>query len=58
MKGMRIAAIYRRPKTAKLAPGHNIYSYSLRTLPIMLSNLDAAFCIETVEEALVQHGKL
>ncbi|MGX1101597.1 putative transposase [Amorphus sp. MBR-141] len=34
MKRMRIAAIYRRPNTSKPAPGHKIYPYLLRKLPI------------------------
>jgi putative transposase len=38
MKRMRIAAIYRRPNTSKPAPGHKIYSYLLRKLPITRPN--------------------
>jgi putative transposase len=34
MKRMGIAAIYRRPNTSKPAPGHKIYPYLLRNLPI------------------------
>lgn len=38
MKHMRIAAIYRRPNTSKPAPGHKIYPYLLRKLPITRPN--------------------
>ena len=38
MKRMGIEAIYRRPNTSKPAPGHKIYPYLLRKLPIMRSN--------------------
>ena len=38
MKRMRIAAIYRRPNTSKPAPGHKIYPYLLRKLPITRPN--------------------
>jgi len=38
MKRMGIAAIYRRPNTSKPAPGHKIYPYLLRNLPIMRPN--------------------
>ena len=34
MKRMGIEAIYRRPKTSKPAPGHKIYPYLLRKLPV------------------------
>ena len=95
MRRMRIAAIYRRPNTSKPAPGHKIYPYLLRKLPITRPNqvwaidityvpmargfvylaavvdwfsrkvlawrlsitMDAAFCIEAVEEALAKYGK-
>ncbi len=94
MKRMAIAAIYRRPNTSKPAPGHRIYPYLLRKLPVTRPNhvwamdityipmargfvylaavvdwfsrkvlawrlsisLDAAFCIEAVEDALSRHG--
>jgi putative transposase len=94
MKRMAIEAIYRRPNTSKPAPGHRIYPYLLRKLPVTRPNhvwamdityipmargfvylaavvdwfsrkvlawrvsitLDAAFCIEAVEEALSRHG--
>ena len=35
MKKMAIEAIYRRPNTSKPAPGHKIYPYLLRGLPIV-----------------------
>jgi len=95
MRRMGIEAIYRRPNTSKPAPGHKIFPYLLRKLPITRSNqvwamdityipmargfvylaavvdwfsrrilawrmsitLDAAFCLEAVEEALARHGK-
>jgi len=38
MKRMGIAAIYRRPNTSKPAPGHKIYPYLLRKLPITKPN--------------------
>jgi len=38
MKKMAIAAIYRRPNTSKPAPGHKIYPYLLRKLPIVRPN--------------------
>jgi len=38
MKRMGIAAIYRRPNTSKPAPGHKIYPYLLRNLPIVRPN--------------------
>ncbi len=34
MKRMGIEAIYRRPNTSKPAPGHKIYPYLLRKLPV------------------------
>ena len=95
MKRMGIEAIYRRPDTSKPAPGHKIYPYLLRNLPItrpdqvwamdityipmasgfvylavvldwatrrVLSwrlsiTMEAAFCVETLEDALARHGK-
>jgi putative transposase len=94
MKRMGIEALYRRPNTSKPAPGHKIYPYLLRKLPITRPNqvwamdityipmargfiylaavldwftrrvlawrvsitLEADFCIEAVEEALMRHG--
>ena len=94
MKRMEIEALYRRPNTSKPAPGHKIYPYLLRKLPITRPNqvwamdityipmargfiylaavldwftrrvlawrmsitLEAAFCMEAVEEALAKHG--
>jgi putative transposase len=38
MKKMAIEPIYRRPNTSKPAPGHKIYPYLLRRLPIVRPN--------------------
>ena len=38
MKRMGIEALYRKPNTSKPAPGHNIYPYLLRKLPITRPN--------------------
>ena len=38
MKRMEIEAIYRKPNTSKPAPGHKIYPYLLRNLPIIRPN--------------------
>lgn len=95
MKRMGIEAIYRRPNTSKPEPGHKIFPYLLRRLPVARPNqvwamdityipmargyvylaavvdwfsrrvlawrlsitMDAAFCVEAVEEALCRHGK-
>ena len=38
MKKMAIEAVYRRPSTSKSAPGHKIYPYLLRKLPIVRPN--------------------
>ncbi|GGN60690.1 hypothetical protein GCM10011349_42580 [Novosphingobium indicum] len=38
MKKMAIEAIYRRPNTSKPAPGHKIYPYLLRKLPVVRPN--------------------
>ncbi|MFH3478636.1 IS3 family transposase [Xanthobacter variabilis] len=38
MKKMAIEAVYRRPSTSKPAPGHKIYPYLLRKLPIVKPN--------------------
>jgi putative transposase len=38
MKRMGIEAIYRRPNTSKPKPGHKIYPYLLRTLPVTQPN--------------------
>ncbi|MDB5522279.1 MAG: transposase [Rhizobium sp.] len=35
MKTMGIEAIYRRPNTSKPEPGHKIYPYLLRKLPVI-----------------------
>jgi putative transposase len=95
MKRMGIEALYRKPNTSKPAPGHQIYPYLLRKLPVTRPNqvwamdityipmargfvylaavvdwfsrrvlawrlsitLEAAFCIEAVEEALARYGR-
>jgi putative transposase len=38
MKKMGVEAIYRRPNTSKLAPGHKIYPYLLRNLAVRRPN--------------------
>ena len=38
MKRMGIEAIYRKPNTSKPAPGHKIYPYLLRNLPVTRAN--------------------
>jgi putative transposase len=95
MKRMGIEALYRKPNTSKPAPGHQVYPYLLRKLPITWPNqvwamdityipmargfvylaavvdwfsrrvlawrvsitLEAAFCIEALEEALAHYGR-
>ena len=95
MKRMGLEAISRKPNTSKPAPGHKIYSYLLRKLPVTRPNqvwamdltyiplargfvylaavvdwfsrrvlawrlsmtMEAAFCIEALEEALVRYGR-
>jgi putative transposase len=95
MKRMGIEAIYRKPNTSKPAPGHKIYPYLLRGMPIERPNqvwamditdvpmargfiylaavvdwfsrrvlswrvsisMEAAFCVEALEEAIVRHGR-
>ena len=95
MKRMGIEAIYRRPNTSRPAPGHKIYPYLLRHLPVVRPNqiwamdityipmakgfvylaavvdwftrrvlswrlsitLEAAFCVEAVEDALARYPK-
>ena len=95
MKRMGIEAIYRRPDTSKPAPGHKIYPYLLRDLPVtgpdqvwamdityipmprgfvylaavidwfsrrvlawrLSITMEAAFCVEALEEALASHGR-
>jgi putative transposase len=94
MKRMGLEALYRKPNTSKPAPGHQVYPYLLRKLPITHPNqvwamdityvpmargfvylaavvdwfsrrvlawrlsitLEAAFCIEAVEEAVARCG--
>ncbi len=38
MKRMGIKAIYRKPNTSKPAPGHKIYPYLLRNVPVIRPN--------------------
>ena len=95
MKRMGLEALYRKPNTSKPAPGHKIYPYLLRELPVTRPNqvwamdltyipmargfvylaavvdwfsrrvlswrlsitLEAAFCIEALEEAIARHGR-
>jgi putative transposase len=95
MKRMGLEALYRKPNTSKPAPGHKIYPYLLRELPVTRPNqvwamdityipmargfvylaavvdwfsrrvlswrlsitLEAAFCIEALEEALARYGR-
>lgn len=38
MKRMGVEAIFRRPNTSKPAPGHKIYPYLLRNLPVTRPN--------------------
>ena len=38
MKRMGLEAIYRKPNTSKPAPGHKIYPYLLRKLPVTRPN--------------------
>jgi putative transposase len=38
MKKMGVEALYRRPNTSKPAPGHEVYSYLLRNLPVVRPN--------------------
>jgi putative transposase len=95
MKRMGIEALYRKPNTSKPAPGHQVYPYLLRKVPVTKPNqvwamdityipmargfvylaavvdwfsrrvlawrlsitLEAAFCIEALEEALACYGR-
>lgn len=95
MQRMGIEALYRRPRTTKPAPGHEIFPYLLRGMEITRPNqvwamdityipmakgfvylavvldwfsrrvlswrvsitMEAAFCVETLEDALAKHGK-
>jgi putative transposase len=38
MKRMGIQAVYRKPNTSQSAPGHRIYPYLLRNLPVTRPN--------------------
>jgi|SRR6056297_2086824 len=51
MKRMGIEALYRKPNTSKPAPGHKIYPYLLRKLPITRPNqvIDGAMNAEMFE---------
>src|SRR5580693_6007395 len=68
MRRMGIEALYRRPRTTKPEPGHKIYPYLLRGKEITRPNqvwamditsipMEAAFCVETLQDALEKHGK-
>jgi putative transposase len=95
MRRMGIEAIYRKPNTSRPAPGHKIYPYLLRTLPVtrpdqvwamdityipmargfvylaavvdwfsrrvlawrLSITMEAAFCIEALEDALARHAR-
>ena len=95
MKRMGIEAIYRKPNTSTPEPGHKIYPYLLRHVPVtrpdqvwamdityipmargfvylaavvdwfsrrvlawrVAITMEAAFCVETLEEALARHGQ-
>jgi putative transposase len=57
MKRMGIEALYRRPNTSKPAPGHKIYPYLLRKLPIIRPNQVWAMDITHIPMARgVRHG--
>jgi putative transposase len=57
MKRMGIEALYRRPNTSKPAPGHKIYPYLLRKLPITRPNQVWAMAITYIPMARgVRHG--
>jgi putative transposase len=57
MKRMGIAALYRKPNTSKPAPGHKIYPYLLRKLPITRPNQVWAMDITYIPMARgVRHG--
>ena len=95
MRRTGIEAIYRKPNTSRPAPGHKIYPYLLRTLPVtrpdqvwamdityipmargfvylaavvdwfsrrvlawrLSITMEAAFCIEALEDALVRNAR-
>jgi putative transposase len=95
MRRTGIEAIYRKPNTSRPAPGHKIYPYLLRTLPVtrpdqvwamdityipmargfvylaavvdwfsrrvlawrLSITMEAAFCIEALEDALARHAR-
>lgn len=53
MKRMGIEALYRRPNTSKPAPGHKIFPYLLRKLPVTRPNQAGAMDITYVPMARV-----
>jgi hypothetical protein len=44
MKRMGIEALHRKPNASKPAPGHQIYPYLLRKLPMTRPNTNRAIC--------------
>ena len=64
MLRLGVEALYRRPRTTKLEAGHKIYLAVVldwatwRVLSWRVSiTMEAAFCVETLEDALARHGK-
>ena len=55
MKRMGIEALYRKPNTSKPAPGHKIYPYLLRKLPITRPNQVWAMDITYIPMARARH---
>jgi putative transposase len=55
MTRMGIEALYRRPNTSKPAPGHKIYPYLLRKLPITRPNQVWAMDITYIPMARARH---
>ena len=53
MKRMRIQAVYRKPNTSKPAPGHKIYPYLLRDLPVTRPN--HVWAMDITEILLANH---
>jgi putative transposase len=62
MKRMGIEALYRKPNTSKPAPGHKIYPYLLRKLPITRPNqvwaMDITFVGKTVPHTVFLSSSL
>ena len=57
VKRMGIEAIYRRPNTSKPEPGHKIFPYLLRKLPVTRANQvwdGAGLCLPRSRHRLVQ----